>query len=87
MTVEILNDIIAKLYNIGYNVVAVVNDMGPSNIGLWRNLNISVEKTSFQHPITSRNIYVFADTPHLIKLARNHFLDKSVFSNKLCFIK
>lgn len=87
MTVDILNDIIAKLYNIGYNVVAVVNDMGPSNIGLWRNLNISVEKTSFQHPISSTNIFVFADTPHLIKLARNHFLDKSVFCNKLCFIK
>lgn len=75
MTVEILNDIIAKLYNIGYNVVAVVNNMGPSKIGLWQNLYISVEKTSFQHPITLRNIYVYADTSHLIKLARNHFLD------------
>lgn len=87
MTVALLNDIIVKLYNIRYNVVAVVNDMGPSNIGLWRNLKISVEKTSFLHPITSQNIYVFADVPHLIKLARNHFLDKLIFCNEICFFK
>jgi len=50
--------------------------MDPSNVGLWHNLGISIEKISFEHPITKSNIYAFADAPHLLKLARNHFLDK-----------
>lgn len=75
MTEELLKRIITELYDMG-NVVAVISDMGPTNIGLWRELHISMEQTSFPHPKTSKNIYVFADVPHLIKLARNHLLDK-----------
>jgi len=42
MTKELLFDIIKELHNIGYDTIAIVNDMGPSNMGLWRNLNISI---------------------------------------------
>ncbi|KAF0707287.1 Uncharacterized protein FWK35_00028172, partial [Aphis craccivora] len=56
--------------------VAIVSDMGPSNVGLWRDLGISMDKTYFEHPVTKQNIYIFADASHLLKLARNHFLDK-----------
>lgn len=76
MTKQILTNIICNLYEIMYNVVAIVSDMGPSNVGLWRDLGISMDKTYFEHPVTKQNIYVFADAPHLLKLARNHFLDK-----------
>ncbi|CAI6352569.1 unnamed protein product [Macrosiphum euphorbiae] len=76
MTEELLKKIILELFDIGYNVVAVTSDMGPTNIGLWRELHISMEQTSFPNSRTSKNIYVFADILHLIKLARNHFIDK-----------
>lgn len=81
MTEELLKRIIIELYDIGYNVVAVTSDIGPTNIGLWLELHISMEQTSFPHPKTTKNIYVFADVPHLIKLARNHFLDKWVLQS------
>lgn len=76
MSKDILNSIIEELYKIGFNVMSIVSDMGSANMGLWRTLNISLNNTSFQHPITNKNIYVFADVPHLIKLARNHLLDQ-----------
>jgi len=76
MTKDILYTIISSLHSVGYHVIAIVSDMGPSNVGLWHNLGISMEKTSFEHPITKSNIYAFSDAPHLLKLARNHFLDK-----------
>ncbi|KAF0755718.1 Uncharacterized protein FWK35_00005324 [Aphis craccivora] len=53
----------------------MVNDMGPSNLALWRYLNISNENTSFKYLNTGNSIYIFADTPHLLKLFRNHLLD------------
>lgn len=79
MTKELLFDIIKELHNIGYDTIAIVNDMGPSNMGLWRNLNISITNSSFEHPCTQRKIHVFADVPHLMKLLRNHLLDQYVF--------
>jgi len=76
MKPALLFKIIQQLYDVGYNVIAIVNDMGVTNMGLWRDLNISINNVSFLHPVTSKNIYVFADVPHLLKLARNHFLDQ-----------
>ena len=78
VTKELLYYIIEKLYSIGFNVLSMVSDMGSSNVGLWKSLDVSTEKTSFEHPITRNNVYVFADPPHLLKLARNHLLDKWV---------
>ncbi|CAI6359881.1 unnamed protein product [Macrosiphum euphorbiae] len=76
MTKELSFDIIKELHNIGYDTIAIVNDMGPSNMGLWRNLNISITNSSFEHPCTQRKIHVFADVPHLMKLLRYHLLDQ-----------
>lgn len=76
MTKELLFNIIEELHKIDFNVIAMVSDMGPSNMGLWRTLNISIENTMFEHPSTSNKIHVFADVPHLLKLARNHLIDK-----------
>lgn len=76
MTKELLFNIIEELHKIDFNVIAMVSDMGPSNMGLCRTLNISIENTTFEHPSTSNKIHVFADVPHLLKLARNHLIDK-----------
>lgn len=79
MTMELLYNIIVELHKIDFMVIAIVSDMGPSNMGLWRSLKISILNTSFEHPVTSDRIHVFADVPHLLKLARNHLLDKLDF--------
>lgn len=77
MTEEILKDIIVRVEESGFKVVAIVSDMGGGNRAVWKRLGITPEKTAFVNPYdNSRNIFVFADVPHLIKLARNHFLDK-----------
>lgn len=76
MTKELLYNIIIELYTNGYNVLAIVCDMGPTNMGLWRDLGISLTNTAFKNPMNDMNVYVFADVPHLLKLARNHFLDQ-----------
>ena len=62
--------------SVGFPVVAIVRDMNPANISLWNSLSIGTENPSFENPSASdREIHVFADAPHLIKLVRNNFLD------------
>jgi hypothetical protein len=75
ITKEILLTIVDELHRISYNVVACVSDCGASNMGLWKELGINADNTSFEHPITKNNIYMFADAPHLLKLIRNWLLD------------
>lgn len=76
MTKEILLDIIINVEFAGFPVVAIVNDLGPTNVKLWKSLGVSTENTCFSNPANSeRKIYIFADAPHLIKLIRNNFLD------------
>lgn len=79
MTKDLLFDIIKVLNECGYDVVGMVSDMGPTNRALWNELNISLDKTYFMHPSTSHRVHVFADVPHLLKLARNHFVTRLVF--------
>jgi len=54
----------------------LVSDMGPTNIGLWKNLDITPSSSWFINPVSRKRVHVFADVPHLLKLARNHFIDK-----------
>lgn len=76
MTKTILMSIIKAVYMAGYEVVAIVSDMGPTNMGLWRECGISVEKTHITHPcVQEKKIFFFADAPHLLKLVQNHFFD------------
>jgi len=82
MTTDILFKIIACVHEVGFKVVALVSNMGPTNIGLWKSLNITPSSPSFINPVTLKNIHVFADVPHLLKLIRNHFIDRGfIFSN------
>lgn len=76
MTGDIFLNIISELFNIGFTVVSVTSDMGTTNMGLWKSMNISYIDSSFKHPsIPDRMIHVFADAPHLLKLIRNNFRD------------
>lgn len=74
LTKEILYDIIQKTEAAGFIVLAMVNDLGPTNIKLWKDLGIRIDHSSFCNPAApGRNVYVFADAPHLLKLIRNIF--------------
>lgn len=76
MTKAILFDLIIKIEGAGFPVVATVNDMGSTNMKLWRILGVNVDCPSFTNPaVSGREVHVFADAPHLIKLIRNNFLD------------
>lgn len=84
LTKNLLFKIITKLENIGYPVYAINCDLGGSNRGLWKSLNISEETTWFTNPVSKKRVHVFADAPHMIKLLRNHFLDTGfVLNNKV----
>jgi hypothetical protein len=77
MTKSLLFSVILSLEKSGYHVVAQVSDLGPSNRGLWRKLSVDVHHSWFQNPYDpARQIYIFADVPHLMKLFRNHLVDK-----------
>ncbi len=77
MTSSVLLLIICALEDKGLCVEAMVSDMGSTNTALWKVLGIKPGATSFEHK--DRIIQVFADVPHLIKLLRNHYLDKGFF--------
>lgn len=94
MTRQILENIISKIHAAGLIVVAIVSDMGVGNVSLWTQLNISHDGNCFfNHPSNNAfKIYVFADAPHLMKLARNHLLDNGYdingeYVNKGCLEK
>lgn len=64
------------MYEIGFIVVAVVSDLGPSNRKIHKELNLSRTNSSFQHPSNQDLlVLVYADVPHMIKLCRNHLID------------
>lgn len=75
---NILLDLIEKVEAVGYPVVAIVHDLGPTNLRVWKTLGIdpvNTKKVSFKNPCAEREVFVFADVPHLIKLIRNNLLD------------
>lgn len=85
-TKDILIQIISSLYDANFIVVAIASDMGTGNVSLWSQLNVGHNKDCFfNHPCDPcLNFFVFADIPHLIKLARNHILDNGfVYENAI----
>lgn len=77
MKKQVLFSIINALEDAGFEVLSITSDLGGENRGLWKELGITDDNNSFLHPYDeSRRIFVFADVPHLLKLARNHFIEK-----------
>lgn len=96
MSRNILFNVIQHLYEADYIVVAVTCDMGPSNMKLWKELEIGTndycntkntaivtDKQCFiVHPFNnSLKIFFYADVPHLLKCARNNFFDSGFIIN------
>lgn len=78
---NVILDIIMRVKAIGYAVVEVVHDLGFANLRLWKHFvtDPAEKKTSFKNPSADREVYIFADVPHLVKLIRNSFLDSGFF--------
>ena len=77
LTKNLLYELISQVESAGFSVVGMVCDMGPTNARLWNSLGINMDNTSFCNPFDNgRDVFVFADAPHIIKLFRNHFLDR-----------
>jgi hypothetical protein len=70
-----LMEVITALSLAGFPVVAVNCDMGVENRNLYSELGVNEKNPSFPHPITGTSIACFHDSPHLVKLARNHLVD------------
>jgi uncharacterized protein YukE len=78
MSKEILFNIINRAHQAGFKVCAVVSDLGGCGT-LWKELNISVNKTYFINPaVSDEYVWVFADMPHYLKLLRNHLIDEGL---------
>lgn len=74
-TKELVHMIISRLEGVGLHPCALVNDMGTKNTGMWNELDITFDGDPFFKYAGGKKIFVFADTPHLLKNLRNHFLD------------
>lgn len=59
----------------------MVSDLGGGNRGLHKELGITLENPWFYNCCNKEKVFVFADTPHLLKLIRNHFLDHGFIYN------
>jgi len=75
MTKDLLFSIIIAAENHSIQIHNIVCDLG--NQSLLKSLEVSQEKPFFANPFCpDRKVFVFADAPHLLKLLRNHLLDK-----------
>lgn len=74
VTKELILEVISKLFSVGITVVALVCDQGASNVKAMAELTSNT--VNFKHPCDdSMLVHTFHDTPHMIKLLRNYFLD------------
>jgi hypothetical protein len=77
---NLLTEIILKIEATGIEVWAMTSDGGSKNQCLLKSLGITVDQTSFTNPADpSRQVYVFVDVPHVLKLIRNHILDDGIW--------
>lgn len=79
VTKDLLDKVVTALHNIDFTVVGVVSDMASTNDTLFKKMGVTIEKPFFTHIVTQDPIFCFHDLPHMIKLCRNHLLDKGIF--------
>jgi len=76
-----VNDIIKRLYDVGYTVVGLTTDQGGANVKTIKAL-VGTNEVFFMHPSNPHiKVHVFADAPHAIKLARSWYLDNGFIYN------
>jgi Transposase protein len=78
MTKKLLFEILTAIHEAGFHVRVIVCDLGLDNQKLLRELKVDEKKPFFEHPVTKKKIYVWADPPHCEKLLRNHLIDTGI---------
>lgn len=73
---NIVCEAIARLTNLGLNVLGFISDQGPNFQKLSRSLGVTTDKTYFL--VNGKNFFYLFDTPHLLKSTRNHFITKNM---------
>lgn len=73
-TRTVIDMIVEKLEGCGLRPVALVCDQGTKNVALFKQMNVSMERPYYSNR-TGNKLFVFVDTPHLIKSLRNNLLD------------
>ena len=78
MTLETLTEITESLENIGFTVRGASFDLG--NKVFLSQVDFSKGTYAIQHPVDPRRkFFLLPDPPHLLKLMRNHILEKGVY--------
>ena len=70
---DLAQEVITDAHNIGLRVLAITNDMGTSNMAMWKKFGVKVGKnsdwiTSVPYPfLPNEDLFFLADDPHLVK--------------------
>lgn len=73
MSRDILFTLVQNLYHIGYIVVAIVYDIGPTNMRLWRDCNIAVNIEKNNH-LQDKDITISSEQQCFIAHPTDHSL-------------
>uniref|UniRef100_T1GGK3 Transposable element P transposase n=1 Tax=Megaselia scalaris TaxID=36166 RepID=T1GGK3_MEGSC len=77
LTIELIFDLMKELHNIDFEVRALNFDLGPKNRSIISSLG-----PVFINPFDNQRTFVFADSPHLVKLMRNHVVDNGIVTKE-----
>ena len=82
---SLVQQCIDKLHSVGVTVVSLTLDGAAANMSMLTMFGCSFQydniKSTFSHPLTSKEIGVFLDPCHMLKLVRNSFADKKSLVN------
>jgi hypothetical protein len=80
---QITLDILKLVHRLGFKVLRLVSDNHKSNVALFKSLGSGELKTRIQHPVEPQMpLFLSFDYCHVIKNARNIFLDHKMASSK-----
>lgn len=83
---NLLRQCLTLLHSYNVNVVSLTFDGLAANFAMATNLGCNFKltnmKTSFPHPVTKKQIVVFLDPSHMLKLVRNTFGEKKCLVSK-----
>lgn len=82
---DILKEIVSKIYDAGYMVVAITCDLTSLDDQIWADLNIGVRNNRrcyFEHPVVQTDkIFVFPNECQLLGLLRKYFMENGFTVN------
>lgn len=79
LTKELIQEAVTRLQKIGYHVAAFVTDLHTFNVSCMNGMGVSIDRPYFCNKNDeTHKVFVFADTPHLIKRFRSNFIKNGI---------